>query len=192
MGKGKNTAATIAALLFLLAASLFFDGATNAAVNSIKSAPITAAVDAFNRLYIWIYAIILAASIAAILKVKAKENKSRTILAMASSVLTAITATHILKLIIQRGRPDGMPFLNPLFGTTDYAFPSGHTTAAAAGLFSAPTALRIPWLAFTLVTIFSRLYANKHFLSDTIAGLIVAFAVAAFVKSRLKENPNAE
>lgn len=180
------------ALLAFLAASFFLDDIAAAAVKEIQSGLITAAVDAFNRFYIWIYVAFLAASAAAILKAKTKENKARNILATASSILMAITATHILKLIIQRGRPDGMPFLNPLFGTTDYSFPSGHTTAAAAGLFSAPTTLRLSWLAFTLVTIFSRLYANKHFLSDTIAGLIVAFAVAAFVKSRLKENPNAE
>ena len=109
---------------------------------------------------------------------------------MACSIIMAMSVTYILKPLIHRVRPDGALFMSH-FGTVDYAFPSGHTTAAAAGAFSAQ-ALRIPWLVFMAATMFSRVYGNVHFLSDTVGALIISFAVAEFVKSRLKENLTSE
>ncbi len=190
----KNNAAFIAAAVAaaLLAASFFLDSIAEAAVKSIQSPPITAAVAAFNKFYVLIYAALLAATIAAILKASAKEERGRRIFVIAVSVITAIAVTHLLKPVIHRLRPDGMLFVNPLLGNTDYSFPSGHTTAAAAGAFSAPKAFRVLWLVFTAATVFSRVYSNVHFLSDTAGGLIIAFAVTAFVKNKLKKDITAQ
>lgn len=189
--KNNNTAVAVVAAV-LLAASFLFDGAAVKFVGSIQTQPITAAVAFFNRYFIWIYGALLAATTAAILKAAAKKDKGKKIFAMATSIATAMAVTQLLKPIIHRLRPDGLLFINPLFGSVEYSFPSGHTTAAAAAAFSAPPALRAVWLAFTAATLVSRVYSNVHFLSDTVGGLIVAFAVTAFVKSRLKENITAK
>ncbi len=192
MKKNKTavTAAVVAAVL--LAASFLLDGRAAEFIGSAQTQPITTAVAFFNKYFIWIYTALLAATAATILKAAAKEDKGRRIFAMAASIATAMAVTHLLKPLIHRLRPDGLLFMNPLFGNIDYSFPSGHTTAAAAAVFSAPPALRAVWLAFTAATVLSRVYSNVHFLSDTVGGLIVAFAVTAFVKSRLKENITAK
>ncbi|MBI3036374.1 phosphatase PAP2 family protein [Candidatus Woesearchaeota archaeon] len=192
--KGKNSTVVIAAagVAALLAASFFFDSTAAGLIGSIQTQQITAAVAFFNKHFFWIYTALLAVTFAAILKATPKEAKGRKILAMTASIIAAMAVTHLLKPAIHRLRPDGMLFTSPLLGNIDYSFPSGHTTAAAAGAFSAPQAFRAVWLAFTVATIFSRVYSNVHFLSDTVGGLIVAFAVTAFVKSKLKKSTATE
>lgn len=193
MKKNSNAAVIAAAVAAaLLAASFFLDGMAAAFIRSVQMQPITTAVAIFNNNFVWIYAALLAATIAATLKASAKEERGRRIFVMAVSVITAIAVTHLLKPVIHRLRPDGILFANPLLGNVDYSFPSGHTTAAAAGAFSAPPAFRMLWLVFTAATVFSRVYSNVHFLSDTVGGLIVAFAVTAFVKSKLKKGITVE
>lgn len=185
--KKEKSVYVIAAAAALLAASFLLDGAAAALIRSMQTQPITIAVEAFNKHFFWIYAALLAGTFAAILKAAPKEAKGRKILAMTASIIAAMAVTHLLKPAIHRLRPDGMPFISPLLGNIDYSFPSGHTTAAAAASFSAPPAFRAVWLVFTAATVFSRVYSNVHFLSDTAGGLIVAFAVTAFVKSKLKK-----
>ncbi len=192
MKKNKTAVTAAVAAAVLLAASFLLDGTIVKFIGSIQTQPITTAVAFFNKYFIWIYTALLAATAATILKAAAKKDKGRRIFAMAASIATAMAVTHLLKPIIHRLRPDGLLFMNPLFGNIDYSFPSGHTTAAAAAAFSAPPALRAVWLAFTAATLLSRVYSNVHFLSDTVGGLIVALAVTAFVKSTLKENITAE
>ena len=190
-----NSKAAIAVVLaaVLLAGSFLLDGAAAAVVKSIQSVWLTGLVAIFEKFYFWIYIALFAVTFVAILKVKTKEaggKRAKSILSMAGSIIMALSITYILKPLIHRVRPDGILFVGH-FGMVDYSFPSGHTTAAAAGAFSAP-ALRIPWLAFMAATMFSRVYTNVHFLSDTVGALIISFAVAEFVKSRLRDNLTSE
>lgn len=180
-----------AAAAVLLAASFFFDGYAAGIVKNIQTPGLTAAVVLFDRLFVWIYLALLAATIAVILKSKKEENRARSIFMLSASIITTIATVYLLKLIFQRERPDGA-LVKTLFGLKDYAFPSAHVATASAAAFSSPAAMRIPWLVFTAVVLFSRLYLNVHFLSDTMGGLIIAAVVGWFMNGKLKEKLTVE
>ncbi len=201
----RNFITTAVVVAALLAASFLLDDFAAAAIKSIQTPQLTEIVVLFDGLFVWIYLALLAATIAVILKNKPmsaaaskfslsgkmKENSARGIFMLFASIITTIATVYLLKLLFQRERPDDV-VVKTLFGLKDYAFPSAHVATAAAAAFSSPAAMRIPWLAFTAAVLFSRIYLNVHFLSDTIGGLIIAAAVGAFVKNRLKEKLTAQ
>ncbi|MBI2549727.1 phosphatase PAP2 family protein [Candidatus Woesearchaeota archaeon] len=196
-------AAVVAAAL--LAASFLLDDFAAATIKSIQTPGLTGIVTLFDRLFVWIYLALLATTTAVILKNrpmsaaasksslsgKMKENRVRSIFILSASIITTIAAVYLLKLIFQRERPDGA-LVKTLFGLKDYAFPSAHVATASAAAVSSPAAMRVPWLFFTAAVLFSRIYLNVHFLSDTIGGLIIAAVVGWFVNSKLKEKLTVE
>ncbi len=175
--------AAILLALFLL--SLLLDKPVAKALETLHSSLLSSAVIAFNQYFFWIYGAMLGATALAMLLART-NRKGEKALSMGFSILSALALTYILKPIFHRLRPDGIIFINPLLGNADYSFPSGHATSAAAAAFSAPI-LKAPWMVFAALTAFSRLYSGVHFLSDTMAGVLVAAAVSAFISSRIKE-----
>lgn len=169
-----------------LAASFLLDKPAASLAQAIHTPLLSAAVSVFDKLYWWIYLAFLALTIAASVAKERKEKKGRNTLMMLSGVLGAIAVTHLLKPIIQRQRPDGTAFMLPFFGVQDYSFPSGHTTAAAAVALASPAFMKAPWFIFTAATLFDRVYLNVHFLSDTVAGILVAVLVTGLVRKMLK------
>jgi undecaprenyl-diphosphatase len=80
----------------------------------------------------------------------------------------------------------------------DSSFPSGHTTVAfaAATVFSEQYPswmVMVPSYGIASAIGFSRLYANKHWTSDVLAGAILGTSVAHSLRLwhiRSKKNPN--
>jgi len=75
---------------------------------------------------------------------------------------------------------------------TSYAFPSGHTQAAAAymiplGMLLKNKALKFIMFALAILVAFSRMYLGVHFLSDVIVSLAIVF-VATLLAIRLYYN----
>lgn len=70
---------------------------------------------------------------------------------------------------------------------SDFSFPSGHATAAAAGMLAIRLVRgkkwTVPAILWVLLTMFSRNYLMAHYPSDVIAGVIIgcASAVIAFL-----------
>lgn len=81
------------------------------------------------------------------------------------SFLTNLVATGALKWTIARERPDG---------SDDNSFPSGHTSAAFQG--ASFIQMRYGWktglpaYAGATFVAFSRVYADRHYVSDVVAG----------------------
>ena len=110
----------------------------------------------------------------------------RDALVLLTSVVGASVLVTVLKVLVQRPRPD---FIVPLVHAGGYSFPSGHATTSTA-LYLALGLLAAGWvkrwetriyillgsLAVIALIGFSRLYLGVHYVSDVLAG----FAVGAF------------
>jgi len=124
----------------------------------------------------------------------AKNNKSisTALLALESFALASLI-TRIPKTLVGRQRPDNWQgygpfhFDGPLHGTS---FPSGHTTASFAVASVLATQFRdhkwIPITAYSVATLagLSRIYDNKHWLTDVVAGATIGTLVGNLVSHR--------
>jgi membrane protein DedA with SNARE-associated domain/membrane-associated phospholipid phosphatase len=104
-------------------------------------------------------------------------------LVLLTSAAGAVVLAHVLKLLVQRPRPQ---FAEPLVDPSGYSFPSGHATVSAA-FFMALAILATGWLrswenrvyvllgaaAIVVAIGFSRLYLGAHYLTDVLAGYAV-------------------
>src|SRR3989344_5795519 len=88
-----------------LAASFLLDNSVENLIKGIKAPLLDLAVTAFDKYFILVYAAILAATAAIILKKESKENRTRAIFALAASLAATIAATYLLKFVFQRERP---------------------------------------------------------------------------------------
>jgi len=98
---------------------------------------------------------------------------------------TTMAATYALKYSVNRTRPNGAP----------YSFPSGHTSAS----FSSATYIHLrygykkavlPYIAATFVG-WSRVEANKHYVSDVLAGAALGAFSSYFFTERKNTRVNA-
>jgi len=124
----------------------------------------------------------------------AKEKKyvSTALLALESFALASLV-TRIPKTLVGRERPDNwegngpFTFLGPFHGVS---FPSGHTTASFAVASVIATQFReskwIPVTAYTVAGLagISRIYDNKHWLTDVVAGATIGTLVGNLVSHR--------
>lgn len=98
------------------------------------------------------------------------------------AVLIANLLSHVLKAVIGRERP---PVAGRLIEETNFAFPSGHATGAAAlamilTLWWWPRhrfATALVWLG-VLVICWTRLYLGVHWVTDLLGGVILGSAVS--------------
>lgn len=120
----------------------------------------------------------------------AKNNRSRsTALLAAESFIISGVLVRIPKYLAGRARPDvenssPWDWKGPFNGTS---FPSGHTTSA----FSVASVIAYqyrdtPWIPITAYTLaaltgVSRIYDNRHWLSDVFAGAIIGTLTGRFI-----------
>lgn len=115
-----------------------------------------------------------------------EKNKRRSIWMCGSVIISAILVTIVVKNIVYRTRPylteieDFKVWWEYVKGKAywDTSFPSGHTSAAMAGVtafFCASKKKGVAWLfyLYPIILGFSRLYLCVHFPSDVIAGAVV-------------------
>ena len=86
-----------------------------------------------------------------------------------TSTLCTSIATHILKKISNKPRPDG---------SNNRSFPSGHTSAAFSGatFIHQRYGIKKAWPVYMVASFvgYSRVNANKHYWEDVIAGALLA------------------
>lgn len=123
---------------------------------------------------------------------KKDRSVSTALLALESFALSSLV-TRIPKTLIGRERPDNWmgdgpyTFNGPFHGTS---FPSGHTTASFAVASVIATQYRdskwIPVAAYSVAALagISRIYDNRHWLTDVIGGAVVGTLVGNLVSHR--------
>jgi undecaprenyl-diphosphatase len=154
------------------------DTATNALMQQIQTPTLTSISKAIAFITDPIILIIAALLISSYLYSK-KKNKQATI--FASVIIITAILIKLFKAIFQRARP-----LNALIQESTFSMPSGHATMAVvffgliAYLFISKKH-KIKTTAITtliiLITAFTRIYLNVHWLTDIIAGLALGTAI---------------
>jgi undecaprenyl-diphosphatase len=124
-----------------------------------------------------------------------RTGRQREAAFLALSLAVSIVAVHAAKLLFRRPRPDLPDMLVPM--PADWSFPSAHTTQATAFFLAlALIAMRhLPpfWAACTALlglllaagVGYSRVYLQVHYLSDVIAGMILAIVLVLLVQAVL-------
>lgn len=126
----------------------------------------------------------------------AKNNKSvSTSLLSLESFLLASVIVRIPKTLVGRDRPDiasdQFQFNGPFHGNS---FPSGHTTAVFSVASVIATQYRetkwVPITAYSVASLvgLSRIYDNKHWLSDVVAGAAIGTLVGNLVSHRSSDS----
>lgn len=124
---------------------------------------------------------------------KNNRSKSTALLALESFALASLV-TRVPKLLAGRQRPDNWQgygpyqFEGPFHGVS---FPSGHTTASFAVASVIATQYRdhkwIPITAYSVATLagLSRVYDNRHWVSDVFMGAVIGTTVGNLVSGRV-------
>ncbi|WP_406438795.1 phosphatase PAP2 family protein [Streptomyces sp. NBC_00631] len=114
-------------------------------------------------------------------------------LAAPVAVLTAFAAAEVVKKIVAEVRPcRSMPhayLVDSCPAPSDYAFPSGHATVAAAtvaALFLLDRRLTAVAAAFAVLEGFSRVYVGAHYPHDVLGSAVLALPVAFLVSLALR------
>ncbi|GGS23377.1 phosphatase PAP2 family protein [Streptomyces humidus] len=126
----------------------------------------------------------------------ARRRDSRTMtvaLAAPVAVVTAFAAAEVVKKVVAEARPcRSMPhayLVDSCPAPSDYAFPSGHTTVAAAtvaALFLLDRRLSAIAAVFGAVEGFSRVYVGDHYPHDVLGSVILALPVAYLTSVALR------
>jgi membrane-associated phospholipid phosphatase len=111
------------------------------------------------------------------------SDRRRAALLLVASVTATLLASQLRKALIERPRPPDM-----LVPADPGSFPSAHVAVAATLTLALALVLRrsrvIPSGAmYTLLMILSRTYLNEHWLTDTVAGLILGAAIPVLLLS---------
>ncbi|ALV32241.1 phosphatase PAP2 family protein [Streptomyces sp. CdTB01] len=116
-----------------------------------------------------------------------RRDDSAMALALAApvSVVAAFAVAEVIKKLVAEGRPCRALthdyFVNSCPAPTDYAFPSGHTTVAAAttaALFLLDRRLAAVAAVCTLLEGFTRVYVGDHYPHDVLGSIVIAPPVA--------------
>jgi len=167
----KNTVFKIASVGYIFIIFTFFlDEYVFSLINSIRFIQLTSIMYFVTDFgVIFIFGVIGVVSLL--------QKKYRFILFMTLSVLVALEASFLLKLIFQVPRPYALAYGQPLLLASCYAFPSIHTAVLCSLLpfqkyiFGKKSLLLVYF--FMILIVFSRIYLGVHSLSDIIAGIVV-------------------
>lgn len=108
----------------------------------------------------------------------------------------AVAATSLLKEVTGRYRPDsnrGATYFRPFTGlNTSFASTSAAASFAVATVFAERYEGPVGWVAYGLAAVVSgsRLYADKHFASDVVAGSLIGWGMGHFLNRRHGANPD--
>jgi hypothetical protein len=114
------------------------------------------------------------------------SNDSEAIEESLKGIVINTAITQSLKYSINRTRPDG----------EDLSFPSGHTSAAFHGAafidMNYGSKYGFPAYALAAFVGYSRVRANRHYISDVIAGAAVGILSAKLAKEKISFSSNKE
>jgi len=179
----KKTAYLLYGVIFLLILilSFVFDSAITKTVSGMRNPILDFFLIALT--FISTYAILIVPSVFLFF-----DNKKQLLKYWFSLALTAFSIL-LIKMIIHRERPfDAMDLAIPAslikasYSAWDFSFPSNHSALSFAALPFLKGKYLWIWLAIAVLIVFSRIYFGLHYLSDTLAGIALGYAISLFVR----------
>ena len=108
-------------------------------------------------------------------------KKTKWLMPLFSTLIISFSTSYLFKLIFSRRRPYG---IEGALGVADYSLPSSHATVAfAVAALLTQEFPRVAWFfyLFAIGTSLSRVYLEKHYLSDVIAGAILGYIIGNII-----------
>jgi len=156
------------------------DARVNAFVEAHRSAALTSFFTGYTGLGRWL---VLTAATVVVLAALVWRARRREAIFLLFVMTVSTLLNPALKQLFERARP---PAESAVLSVNGYAFPSGHTTSSATfalalAVIAWPTRWRWPVAAlaaiFALLMGLSRVYLGVHWLTDVLAGWVLAVAV---------------
>ena len=156
------------------------DARVNAFVAAHRSAVLTAFFKGYTGLGQWLVLTVATAAVFVVLAWRARRREAAFLLIV---MTVSLLLNQALKYLFERVRP---PAESAVLTVNGYAFPSGHTMSSASlalalAVIAWPTRWRWPVAGlaatFALLMGLSRVYLGVHWLTDMLAGWVLAVAV---------------
>ena len=129
-----------------------------------------------------------------------EDRRGRTALAVVASVAAAGLAAELVKLIVRRERPDPLAlsylfrgFADHPFNSKNFGFPSSHVAVAFGGAAALANRFRRAAPIFYAVAAgcgLTRLFAEAHFLSDVVGGVLGGILIGGAVARAIDPRPS--
>ena len=139
---------------------------------------------AFNKWGDWPQHVIATLLMAGAARLWGSRKWTRIFMSMLIAWVVASAVMKPMQALIVRERPIVKIENKPLTWTRLHSFPSGHTTASTAFFATLAIAnwrIGVPFLLIPIAIAFSRIYVSAHYLSDVVAGALIAVAASYFV-----------
>jgi len=166
--------------ILILILSFVIDKSITKAVSEIRNPILDVLMIALT--FLSTYAILIVPSIFLFIK-----DKKQFLKFWFSLALTAFSIL-LIKMIIHRERPfDALDLAIPAslikasYGTWDFSFPSNHSALSFSALPFLNGKYFWIWLVIAVLIVFSRIYFGLHYLSDTLAGIAIGYAISFLV-----------
>jgi len=187
--------AGVGVLLLVLGTALFFDQAVAAWAARCKAPLLDLLVGLINPIGSGVTLLVVCVALALLSRslgrLRLHDASALAALAFASAGLVEFTIKHL----VGRPRPDAVlaaGLAGPSFLPDIDSFPSGHATSvfAVAGVFAAYyPGLRWPLYALAAAIALGRVYLERHYVSDIVAGAALGMAFAAYLYRRRRTLP---
>ncbi|MAG47836.1 hypothetical protein CL617_04475 [archaeon] len=117
------------------------------------------------------------------------KKQYKTIKPYLLNIVIVTIITYGLKFLISRPRPteEFLPLIIKSGLSSNFSFPSGHTTAAFSILLFLETKEEIiTWIIISSFLAILRLYLGVHYLSDVLSGVVLGLFLAYIAKKSVK------